>query len=415
LTFASFRFAFTEKHEAFIITTRERKLPTGQADRPGLPAAGGILRCNIGGYMLQSVNAPLVTFNQKNNSLNLVRLVLAICVLVSHSFTLGGFGKEPNFENESLGGWGVIGFFCISGYLITASRETLDFGSFLVKRIVRLFPAYCANALIVVLLFAPIAQALQHGAFSSAAYISTEPSPLNYIMSNLNPSLHIGIYAIGDTLIDIPHPNAWNGSLWSLEYEFLSYLIIAVLFCFVKKHRFITVLIMWAGLSSLNALIHVTGILDSGGMFAMLIWLFSIFVGGSLTFFILKKVTLTGKIALPSLVIAILLLTATPLSGACGFGFLVPFFTYFILWLANTVGFGKLGSYTRTNDISYGVYIYAFPIQQLTILLASNTDLQFSIYSYIAITIVICFIFATASWFFVERPAMRFASSRLKK
>ena len=61
-------------------------------------------------------------FAEGKNSLNAIRLVLAAMVIVSHSWWLGGYGPEPQPGGVKLGTWAVIGFFGISGYLITQSR-----------------------------------------------------------------------------------------------------------------------------------------------------------------------------------------------------------------------------------------------------------------------------------------------------
>lgn len=55
------------------------------------------------------------------NSLNFLRLALALLVVVSHSITLGGFGSEVILGNQSVGDVAVDGFFGISGFLICAS------------------------------------------------------------------------------------------------------------------------------------------------------------------------------------------------------------------------------------------------------------------------------------------------------
>lgn len=56
--------------------------------------------------------APL---DPRNNSLNFIRLILALMVLFAHSFFIVGAGTGPGFKGENLGGWAVAGFFGISG------------------------------------------------------------------------------------------------------------------------------------------------------------------------------------------------------------------------------------------------------------------------------------------------------------
>ena len=158
------------------------------------------------------------------NSLNLIRLGLASTVLFAHGFYLSGTGVGPHVDGENLGGWAVFGFFAISGYLITASRWSNSLGTFLVHRVARIFPAFLVCLVVVAVLFAPIGYLRQHG--SLAGYLTTGPTtPAGYVFSNL--MLHINTDQIASTPIGVPYPSAWNGSLWSLYYEFQCYLIVA--------------------------------------------------------------------------------------------------------------------------------------------------------------------------------------------
>ena len=76
-----------------------------------------------------------VELDVRTNSLNLIRLALALLVLVAHGYYLSGVGTGPSFQGENLGGWAVFGFFTISGYLITASRFANPLGRYLVLRV----------------------------------------------------------------------------------------------------------------------------------------------------------------------------------------------------------------------------------------------------------------------------------------
>ena len=85
----------------------------------------------------------------RDNNFNLVRLLAAGCVLLSHSWPLSGTPGEPfeRFANFSLGHFGVDIFFVVSGFLVTGSlfaRGTLR--SFVRARSLRIFPALTASA-----------------------------------------------------------------------------------------------------------------------------------------------------------------------------------------------------------------------------------------------------------------------------
>lgn len=89
---------------------------------------------------------------KRENSLNLIRLFLALAVVYAHSVTLGGYQMNKMLLGKSIGSWAVFLFFGISGYLITASAFSNDLPTYFSKRIVRIFPAYhsiyiCTNYL----------------------------------------------------------------------------------------------------------------------------------------------------------------------------------------------------------------------------------------------------------------------------
>lgn len=94
----------------------------------------------------------------RDNSLNLVRLLLASVVLYSHAVGLSGAGSGIAWQGQGLGEWAVVGFFVLSGFLITGSRERSDGGRYLLNRVVRIFPGYLLVQAFVVLLLAPAAQ-----------------------------------------------------------------------------------------------------------------------------------------------------------------------------------------------------------------------------------------------------------------
>src|SRR5690606_6733938 len=81
-----------------------------------------------------------------DNAFGVLRLFFATLVIFSHAFPLSGFGKDGLFllsgGKESIGGVAVIGFFIISGYLITKSGSRNDVLQFLWRRALRIFPAF---------------------------------------------------------------------------------------------------------------------------------------------------------------------------------------------------------------------------------------------------------------------------------
>ena len=184
-------------------------------------------------------------FDPRHNSLNALRLALATLVIVSHAWPIGGFGNDPHIGDLSFGGWAVAGFFAISGFLITSSRLRSSFSAYLWRRMLRIFPGLWVCLLVTVLLFVPLAALVEDGADGLGA-----GSLLSYLAANgILESSHQGI---GNTLDGSPYPSAWNGSLWTLWFEFGCYLVLGGLMIFSRLRRPGVLVGLFAGCVVLN-------------------------------------------------------------------------------------------------------------------------------------------------------------------
>ena len=158
-------------------------------------------------------------FDPRRNSLNALRLFLALLVIVSHAWPLGGFGEEPSIGSASLGAWAVQGFFVVSGYLITGSRLRSTFTPYLWRRFLRIFPGLWVCLLVTALVFAPIAATFEPGDDELDLHSLTALVAHNGVLER-------GHLQLGDTLSGVSFPYSWNGSLWTLFYEFTCYLLV---------------------------------------------------------------------------------------------------------------------------------------------------------------------------------------------
>lgn len=332
----------------------------------------------------------------RNNSLNLIRLVLALAVLVHHSWPLTGTAGEPIFAGETLGGWAVSGFFVISGYLITGSRFSHRLGDYLVHRLARIMPAFIVCLLTMVVFFAPIGYVMAKGSLSG--YFGTATSPLNFLISNL--TLKMNHYDIAGTPLNVPYAGAWNGSLWSLYYEFLCYLVVAALGCFAvfrKSPWFLTALfvvsvLMQANMEFINK--YTNGNFDVVLLFKLL----PFFLGGAVVFVWKSRIGIHWLPAVASLIASLLMVSVFPAWGGQASGALIA---YGILWISTWLPQPRM---IAKNDVSYGVYIYAFAFQQLLAVFgAYHWGLVLFSLAAAALTIPT----AIASWVWVERPVMR--------
>ncbi|WP_211374103.1 acyltransferase [Cellulomonas fimi] len=337
----------------------------------------------------------------RNNALNLVRLALASLVLVAHAYYIAGVGVGPQIDGENLGGWAVFGFFTISGYLITGSRLDNPVGTYFVHRVARIFPAFLVCLIVTALVFAPIGYWSVHG--SLEGYLTTGTTPAAYVFGNAG--LRVNAYDVAATPAGVPYPGAWNGSLWTLYYEFLSYVIIGALAVLGWFRRSPWPL---AGAFALSVAVH--ALMDRllpyvGGNvdFQLLGKLLPLFLGGALVHVLRDRLPLHLPGALAST--AVVAFTVWALDG-WGAQLTAPLIAYVLLWIGATLPSPRL---VQRHDISYGVYIYAFPVQQLLVL-AGVHELGLAVYDVAAFAVTA--VLATASWLLVERPVMRRARGR---
>lgn len=158
-----------------------------------------------------------------HNNLNLMRLVAALFVIVTHSYALSG-SQSGDFLFSITGGQllfsslGVDIFFVISGFLIfnsfKHSKSTMDY---LWKRCLRIFPG----------LFAVLSLTVVFGFFFSSSnlydYFWLTGNVKTYILNNM--SLFNLQPAMSDIFTTNPLPGTINGSLWTLVYEFTLYFL----------------------------------------------------------------------------------------------------------------------------------------------------------------------------------------------
>ncbi|WP_459330225.1 acyltransferase family protein [Arthrobacter sp. HLT1-20] len=332
----------------------------------------------------------------RNNSLNLIRLILALAVLVHHSWPLAGVPGEPEFAGDSLGGWAIAGFFGLSGYLITSSRWSNRLGTYLVHRIARIMPAFWVCLLTMVFVFAPIGYVAANG--NLQGYLTAPHSPLNFLISNA--MLEVRFYDIAGTPLNVPYAGAWNGSLWSLYYEFLCYLIIAALgtVAFVRKSRWpVTAAFLLSVLAQAN-IDSISRLTNDNFDVVLLLRLLPFFLGGATVFVWKDKIGFHWIPGVLSLLAAFVISSTVPEWGGQASA---VFVTYGVIWISTVLRQPQL---IAKNDISYGVYIYAFAVQQLLAVFGAHTwgILWFSLAA-AAITVPL----AIGSWLLVEQPIMR--------
>ena len=340
------------------------------------------------------------------NCLGLMRLVLAMLVLITHGFAVGGFGPDPleafSGETISLGSMAVHGFFVISGYLVSQSWDRLrSMPAYFIRRALRLFPAYWVCLLVTALVIAPLMWWLQQGSLTE--YGSATPSPWDYVRRNF--LLMQYQWTIGGLATDQPVPGYLNLSLWTLPHEFACY--IALMFIAsvgaVKKYSFWAILIFVA--LFLNYALDPTHARWLGRIYAQpsVTRLPIYFAAGVVWWCWADRVQVSKPVWFA---IAMLAVVAT------GFGqyhWVMPFCMAAILF--------PLAAWFRTprflvnNDYSYGIYLYATPLERVLAIL----KLPFaSAWLFCLLATALVLPFAMLSWHLCEGPALKLRSRRIR-
>lgn len=340
------------------------------------------------------------TLDPRDNSLNLLRLVLALVVLVSHSFPMSG-REEPSVAGKHLGTWAVVGFFALSGYLITGSRLRSDGARYFMARVARILPGYLVCLVVTGFVFAPIVFAVERGTLDG--FLTAPNTPLNYVFGNALIKVHD--YSVAGTLADAPLPDVWNGSLWTLYYEFLCYVVIGVAAMIpVVRRKSWPIIAMFAVSVVAQAKVStLTSYAGGNGEFAQFVDLLPYFLGGAVVYVVKGRCPLRWYLALPALGVALAVVAWETTWGA---QLVAPLFAYALLWLASVIPSPQL---VQTHDVSYGVYVYAWPVTQMLVLLGSgNHGWQLLVTEIAVVTLVL----ATLSWLLVERPSKDLAFAR---
>jgi peptidoglycan/LPS O-acetylase OafA/YrhL len=335
----------------------------------------------------------------RDNNLNLMRMVAASLVLMSHSYVLssGATASEP--WNATLGmspgSLAVDIFFVISGFLVTASLlKSRSVWLFTVARAMRIYPG-----LWIALLVSTLVVCVGFTSLSVQEFIR-HPQTWRYLARNA-VMITGGEAFLPGTFTNNPFAEAVNGSLWTLRYELRMYALLAVIWVIAGKLSAKEQQPRWFSISVLV----LTGALMLGSVGLRIAGLSSDFVAlGAMFFAGASAYVLRGHIPLRGRwVVASGLLMA---AGACWsqavfgviYGLLVPYVIFYLAFVPR----GLLRRYNRVGDYSYGIYIYAFPVQQMLVALRPDT----SVWALTAAAGGITLVLAALSWHSVERPAM---------
>lgn len=336
---------------------------------------------------VDAMSSPVATLlTGRDNSLNAVRLGLAAAVILAHSWPLGGYGAS---SMERLGAIGVSGFFALSGFLIAGSRLRHDFVTYITRRAKRIFPGFWGCLAFTGFVLAPIGGLIGGHGWDPA-------QSLAYVLDNA--ALVMTTPTIGGTLAGAPNPGMWNGSLWTLMYEFAAYVLCgaALGLVWVRRHLVASATVATVALPAISW--WVGELSGSGHMLTSALRLFSFFAVGVLAHALRDRLRTTTPIA----VLSAVTVAGLAVTSETALNLLAPIpLTYALLHIGST----WQTSIAAKEDHSYGLYVYGWPVQQLLGMLGLGALVPAPVFGLISFVCVLPL--AIASWRYIERPAMR--------
>lgn len=337
----------------------------------------------------------------KANNFDALRLLLAVLVVWSHSFALWADDEKSEWLALLMAGQynsghaAVLGFFAISGFLITASwQKRKSVGQYLRSRIGRIVPGYFVAITICSLVFIPL--------YSSREFGVLNASEIGGMLSNvLLQNFIIPSDAFGGGPV--------NGSLWSIRYEFWCYLgVMALGLAGAIRWRAVYPLVAVA-VMAVRVFLDMTGRHPNSALLAPFIgyayfWfdvLPPFMLGGCA--YLYRDVIPRRGVLLAGAFAIVVAVSHLPIDrvyrDVLTHTLFPPVLCYGIFYLAYDTRVPKLET-SRYGDMSYGTYLYAFPIQQM---LAASLKGIILFPVYIALSICLALLAGFASWHLVEK------------
>jgi peptidoglycan/LPS O-acetylase OafA/YrhL len=341
-----------------------------------------------------------------------LRVLLAMLVLLNHSFLLadGGYELLDAYHVNAIFDSVVPMFFALSGFLIAGSAQRLRLKDFLLNRALRIVPALAVEIVL---------SAVILGAFlttySLYAYY-TDPRFATYFL-NIVGYMH---YELPGVFVNNPHPVQVNGSLWTVPWEIACYILMSAIIYFglIRSDNRLTwfavaffVFYLCVGYF-IEAHFGITGhmkdwtyaarsvteriLLKICGNHGLNLLLY--FLCGSLFYNLRRYIPYSIYLVIGS---AAVIAFANEIDGSVKHVIQAAAVSY----IAAFVGVSNIPRLPifKHGDYSYGIYLYGYVIQQTIVQLVGG---RMSIVLHFLMAAVLSTAVAMFSWHTIERPIL---------
>lgn len=332
--------------------------------------------------------------NFYQNNFDLIRVIAALMVLVTHSFELSGYLKNEPLYRITEGKFrfstaGLYIFFFTSGFLVTKSLLTTpSILQFIWKRFLRIYPALLVIVLLTVFVVGPVFTT------HSAKEYFTDGITWKYLFTTTGIYIRHILPGVFENPAHYDH--GVNGSLWSIALELKLYFLLVIAGILLK--------------SKIKYILHIITAMVTCGFILVLFNLFSLQNTFSLLHSSLFMIFWVGSMCCyyyNSIRLHFLILLTVFLAWTASMYFFEParmffeliFFSYLTLYFAYTRKTIRLKA-----DLSYGVYIYAFLVTQIVIEILPGILPWELVLLVISAVIPLSFL----SWILIEKQALKF-------
>jgi peptidoglycan/LPS O-acetylase OafA/YrhL len=336
--------------------------------------------------------------SNRNHQFDLLRILFATLVLLAHApeITDGNMSREllhrfTGAPRLTFGTVGVDGFFLLSGYLIAGSwLGDPEFFNFLRKRVLRIVPGYLVAVVLSTFAVGILAPGVEH------------------FFAGLNEHLLISVVLLNSPATPPVFPGLHhvevNGALFTIGYEFRCYLLVALLglggllrrpiVCLVAAGLLLSSLVYPAVFLQMHWPRHVEALL---GLPDVVFRLTGVYLVGVCFYLFRNRLVFRPWLGWPAACVLVGVFAMAPSFGELA---LVLCGGYLMFYLGR-MRLPCLSGMSRFPDISYGIYLYGWPVEALWIWFHRGSP-----WITFFVSTIICFGLGWLSWHFVERPAL---------
>ena len=333
-------------------------------------------------------------FSPRHNHFHVIRHLAALAVIIDHTYIINGHRHLLGHlgAKTSLGAIGVGVFFVLSGALVTGSylncRTAIDFT---IRRARRIYPGYAVCIVVTAFLLYPLIE-LSQSSTSPQLGMLDQQGPLRYVLNNA--MIVQWQNRINDLFSSNPEAYSINGSLWSIAWEVGCYFMVLCLGITGILRKLPWLACICLAVAFVNVCLFPAGsIFGKYYLAERITFLPILFLSGTVFYLYREKISHNYYVGIAS---AILFVVCIFLEWKLAILFL-PYAMFGLAYSESEVR-------TDLPDLSYGMYIYGFPIQQSIWLFCGD---RASVAMQLLLGLVAILPVAAASWYWVEKPWLK--------